>query len=272
VSYLVLAILDRRGFRRHWKVGLLLGLVIFALALPSTALSLLHFDPSALMEQVGHSGEMSVVLRISLVVGMFIGLVLHLGRVGWVMALYVTGAVEWGKAGRPGALEGAFRTSTQRRELFAAFCFGVAAGSASILLFFLLGVDEGVVISRLRELFPGLEQTSWWVLIPVVVMFMTSAAITEELVFRGGLLGLTAGRDGGRRGLFILAAVVLSAAWAVLHLPNTSAPLVKFAQIFLLGLCFSALARRSSVYAAIAAHVGLNLTAGLLAFALSDVW
>ncbi len=49
--------------------------------------------------------------------------------------------------------------------------------------------------------------------------------------------------------------------FASLHLLNTDAPTIKFAQIFVFGLILGEIVRRSSLEAAIACHLGLNITA-----------
>ena len=54
------------------------------------------------------------------------------------------------------------------------------------------------------------------------------------------------------------------ALWSVLHLLNTDLLLVKFGQIFIVGLVLSEFARRACVEAAIAGLVGLNLIFVLL--------
>ena len=54
------------------------------------------------------------------------------------------------------------------------------------------------------------------------------------------------------------------ALWSVLHLLNTDLLLVKFGQIFIVGLVLSEFARRAWVEAAIAGLVGLNLIFVLL--------
>ncbi len=74
----------------------------------------------------------------------------------------------------------------------------------------------------------------------------------------GGLLRLL--RGAGRLGPAIAAAAT-SLVWAAAHAPNTDAPAVKCAQIFVLGLFFCWFARRWCLEAAVAAHVALNLAA-----------
>ncbi len=97
---------------------------------------------------------------------------------------------------------------------------------------------------------------------PIAALAITAVALGEELTYRGVLFGWLQrlfGRE-GRAGV-AMAAVLTSLVWAAAHIPNTDAPLVKCAQIFVLGLFFCWFARKWCLEAAIAAHAALNLSA-----------
>ena len=118
----------------------------------------------------------------------------------------------------------------------------------------------------LAEYFPGLAEACPSVRVLVALPMGIYAALAEEIVFRGALLGflLRVGRE--RRGAVVVGALVTSIAWAMLHLGATDMPLLKLVQIFLLGLGLAALTRRWGLEAAIMAHLGTNL-AGLAGMA-----
>lgn len=134
----------------------------------------------------------------------------------------------------------------------------------SLVIFIALDVDASEHIGRLGELFPGMEQMPFAQQLTTILTVLTGAAIAEEIMFRGLLLGLMLRISGGATAGVIGSVVLCSALWAVLHLLNTDALLVKFGQIFIVGLVLSEFARRACVEAAIAGHVGLNLLSVLL--------
>ena len=71
-----------------------------------------------------------------------------------------------------------------------------------------------------------------------------SAAIVEELAFRGGLLAFLL-RITGNRTLYAWVWIIVTAfLWALLHYLNTDNPGLKLAQIFILGVAFGFMARR----------------------------
>ena len=152
--------------------------------------------------------------------------------------------------------------ATVRRGVVAAALFGVVAGVASAVAFEALGVKESESLKKvLEKFFPHLDSASLYVSTPVVLLFTMAAAVTEELSYRGVVMGFIQRLSPRSWTAAITAAVVSAFLWAVLHLNITDAPAVKFIQIFALGLVFAWFARRFCIGAAIAAHLGLNVTA-----------
>ena len=91
-------------------------------------------------------------------------------------------------------------------------------------------------------------------------------AFAEEITFRGCLQGLFLQLAGRRAFLRALAVAGASLLWTLLHVFNTTRPLAKCVQIFLLGLAFGELSRRHGFDRAVLAHWGLNLAAGIHGF------
>ncbi|MFO7958182.1 MAG: CPBP family intramembrane glutamic endopeptidase [Candidatus Brocadiia bacterium] len=259
-----LAVLDRRGFRRHWKAGLAIGLIYFALMLPNLVFALTFVDPSQIMPQGPGDPTGSRFMEIGFRIGMALGGLVLIVRIGWYMLEYYVAAAEW-RHFKPDPfpiLQG--RENRRVGTLFGAAIFGLVTGGLSTAALEALGVDVSDSIRMAQRLFPLADQVSPTIRIPILLLAMSGMAIAEELAFRGVLLGWLL-RVGHRRGAYaVFAMVVVSLIWALLHIPNTNAPLLKCGQIFLIGLCLCEFARRWSVEAAIAGHVALNAAAVIL--------
>jgi membrane protease YdiL (CAAX protease family) len=89
-------------------------------------------------------------------------------------------------------------------------------------------------------------------------------AILEELQYRGILQGFLLRLCKDNRVAVTAATICVSLLWALLHLPNTNAPLLKCIQVFIIGLVLSEFARRKGIGTSIAAHVSLNISATIL--------
>jgi membrane protease YdiL (CAAX protease family) len=120
-------------------------------------------------------------------------------------------------------------------------------------------VHESEEVRRYQRFFPGLATSPFWVQFAAVLSMASAAALVEEMIFRGGILGFFLRITGNKTctAWFIIAAVSLL--WAVLHIPNTDKPGAKILQIFLLGLACGALMRRWGLGSTIAAHLTLNI-------------
>lgn len=270
VFYIVSAIRNRQYFKEYWKPGPFLGTVIFLLLLPNLVLTLVYFDPAAYYKSTGGVGEPPEYLKFGLMIGFAIGIIWQVLRIGWNMVLYVVAAAEWKKLGQQ-----TFQIFEQGKLLWkpilASFVFGIIAGLASTMIFYCLGIKEGEIITQMKQFFPNIDEVGLWIRIPLFSFFVVSAAIAEELVFRGGFLAFIVNKCSNKPLLMSFFIMLLSLIWALMHIPNTSAPLLKVLQIFFLGLIFSEFARRYGVKTAIAGHVGLNVGSVALGFALVSI-
>jgi membrane protease YdiL (CAAX protease family) len=214
----------------------------------------------------------SEFLTFAVWIGFAIGILFQILRIGWHMFLYVVAVAEWQKTGqRRFSLAEKWR-KWPWSQIIAAFAFGIFAGAVSIVVFFMLGVQEGEFLIQLKQLFPTAETSGWFIRIPIVFLFLITAAISEEFVFRGGIWAFFVFKYRDNRIVLTLLMVAISLVWALMHISNTSAPLIKVTQIFILGLLFAEFARRSCVQSAIAAHIGLNISVASLAFILASIF
>jgi membrane protease YdiL (CAAX protease family) len=259
-----LSILHRGVFRRHFKAGLVLGVMCLALMLPNVTFAMFFLEPAELIGE-GPGEPASRFRQLWLRIGMILGGLLVLLRVGWYMLEYYAAAAEW-RHFKPDPfpiLQG--REDRRFGTLFAALGFGLMAGILSIVAIKALGVDVGEGIKHLQQLFPRAMGAPLAVRLPVFVLAACALAVAEELAFRGVLLGwlLRIGRPRGAYAVLMIALVSLL--WALLHIPNTNAPVLKCGQIFVIGLFLGEFARRWSVEAAMAGHLALNATVVALA-------
>ncbi len=259
-----LSILHRDVFHRHFKAGLVLAVMCLALMLPNVTFSMFFLEPAELIgEGPGEPGGGFPELWLH--IGMILGVLLVVLRVGWYMLEYHAAAAEW-RHFKPDPfpiLQG--REDRRLGALFAAVAFGLVGGVLSIVAIKALGVDVGEGIKHLQQLFPRAMGAPLAVRLPVFVMAAGALAVAEELAFRGVLLGWLL-RIGRRRGAYaVLMIALVSLLWALLHIPNTNAPLLKCGQIFVIGLFLGEFARRWSVEAAMAGHLALNATVVALA-------
>ncbi|MHC4249853.1 MAG: lysostaphin resistance A-like protein [Planctomycetota bacterium] len=345
VLVVILAVLDRRVFAKHWRKGLVVGLVVFAMLVPVTVFNIAYFDPAAMLEKMPSSAPEQTMM-LAVYVGLVVGLVFRVLAIGWHIVVYCVAVAEWkrlglsafplmgargdgerdgsagdvpeaepalpadardppsgpderahdvglpplayepavadagigtdegiGPGGRPDRDESHAPPSERpcaagaaRRGVVAAALFGVVAGVASCIVFDALDVKESETFRRFVDsMFPNIESASPWVRMSVFLSFAMAAAVAEELTFRGVVMGFVQRLSPGRT-MAIAAATVSASLWAVEHLNITNAPMVKFAQILLLGFAFAWFARRYRIEAAIAAHLGLNVAAVLVGF------
>ncbi len=267
VLFVVLAILNRQAFKRHWKTGLALGIACFVMMVPGAAFSLAHFDASSVVSHMKLPFPPDAVMKVfACAVVLLAGAILLL-RIGWDMIVYYVAAAEWDRV-RPGAFPLLGKTGKPPwRPILLAVAFGIGAGALSVHVFLWLGVEEGEAIRKMFELFPGAGEASIWIRAPVMLLTLSVPAVVEELVFRGGALGFLL-RVSGKHRVAIAASVVgTSLLWALLHIPNTDAPLVKCAQMLIIGVVLAEFARRSCIEAAMAGHLGLNVSVTVIALA-----
>ncbi|MEM1208388.1 MAG: CPBP family intramembrane glutamic endopeptidase [Planctomycetota bacterium] len=254
-----------RGFRRYhrlvwWTAGVLLLFLV-----PNVVVSVVAFDPGSLGVDTDDQAQMA-----GMVVGMVVGAVVSAAVVIGMSAASVPPAIAWwasvGVGGWP-------RWGLRRKRwgVWLGFWTGVVAGVVSLAGLMVLGVKEGEDVRALQAMLPGLDAVPLWVLLPVSMAAVSVFAITEEITYRGLLLPAAWRCFGSGPVAFWVSAVLTSAVWSVMHFGNTDSPLIKLGQIFVLGLWFSWLARRYGLPAAIAGHLGLNLTAAAFGLALYEM-
>ena len=251
VAYLVLTIIlgVRNGphLKRHWRAGLMVGLVLLVGLVPSMFFAVAYLDMGAL-------GEGMVWV---LMVGVVLGVLFQVVKVVWHALLYTVALAEWHKVGNGGPLGGRLRVPFAWRELVCPFAIGVFIAAVSVIAFTLLGIEEGDAFLALRQLFPGATEASAWVTFPTVLLLAVTLAVSEELMYRGGTMAwlMRKWRHPVARWAGVL---VITLIWALAHVPNTDAPWVKITQMTIIGIVLAEVVRRGSLRDAIAVHVGLN--------------
>jgi membrane protease YdiL (CAAX protease family) len=210
-------------------------------------------------------GHASIWFYVVLTVGALIFLI----KPAWYMIVYHAAVSQWRR------LKDEAMPLLRRRSyrpwppVVAGAAFGVAAGGLTLLIFLRRGVESAVHLQRFAQHAPGFEEIGPWLRLPIVALAVSALAIAEELYFRGVLLGALLRWWGRSRSAIVAAAISNSFLWGLLHLANTNQPLLKFGQIFLVGLVLSEMTRRWCFESAVAGHVAMNVTAVAAGFLLS---
>ncbi|MHC4283186.1 MAG: CPBP family glutamic-type intramembrane protease [Planctomycetota bacterium] len=247
VLYILLAVRNRHAFKKHWKPGLLLGLALFLMVIPSIVYAAIHIDPSAVFDHFADSSPSSETpVLIGIAVGFFVMFVIHILCIGWHMVLYVVSASEWAKTRTLTFLKHIGEKKLPWLHISGAFAFGVFLGFVSTIVFHFLGVGEGEMFDELKRFFPDMAiSSSVWGLL-VFILALTHMAIVEELVYRGGIFAFLISRARNNRLAIIASLIIVSLTWALAHIPNTNTPLIKITQVFIIGLFLGEFARRSN--------------------------
>lgn len=237
--------------KKHLRQGLVFAVVMLALDLPNRVVGALYTDASGILPLARASGDDAKIAAL-------IGLI---PNAAILMGLY---AVMVPVTLRAGGLHHAFpvlyRELYDKRVLVVSTLAGVLVGLVSTVAFHHLGIGMGSLMDLAAQLTPDLDREAAWFNWGIVLPAVCAAAIGEELLFRGAVQRwLTRWFKSPWPSI-----VVTSAFWALLHAPNTDAPLLKLGQIFLLGLALGALAHRHGVESTVLAHVGLNIGATAL--------
>lgn len=248
--YIVLSWKNRQLLKPHYKIGLLLAATIFACKAPGIIYNLL---------------KISEILGDRLTVQMKIGFALGFGfeflLMGWYATIYAVGAHLWLKARPVCSYFDIKKTPQYLQPYLVPATIGVAAGILSVVILKATGVEsQGKILNNLANpavtpaLFPG---------VILMILTLTAAAMAEEITFRGGIIAYLIWKF--RNNTFGQAAsvAVVSLAWALMHLSNTSSPGIKISQIFLIGILFFEIARRYGLKGSITAHVCFNIIAFL---------
>lgn len=270
--YILLAVKNRHAFKKHWKPGLLLGIALFLMVVPNIVYVVIHLDLSAVFEHFTDSAASpEAPVLVGIAAGFFGALVLHILCIGWYMVLYIVSASEWTKTRMFTFMKHIGEKRLPWLHIWCAFAFGVFTGVVSVIVFHLLGVEEGEMFDDANRFFPGMLTSSsiWGLLISIPVLIRI--AIVEELVYRGGIFAFLISKARNNRLAIIASLIIVSLTWAVAHIPNTNTPLIKITQVFIIGLFLGEFARRSCIESAMAAHIGINISGVTLEFILSNI-
>jgi membrane protease YdiL (CAAX protease family) len=256
---LLMLVWHRERLLPHWRRGAVVAFLVLMLAVPQHIGTLVFLDPQALFEGEGGLGVGALgggAARVGLFVSMMFGTALRMVWYGLLTCLAVS---EWQRL-RPARPLLGDELPPRWRRLLVGLGIGTLLGGLTVLAFDAAGVDAGRAIEDLKEYFPALAEGPAVARVAVALPLAVSAALVEEIVFRGVLLGalLRAGKEAP--GIVLASVLATSVAWACLHLSITDMPGIKLLQIFFFGLILAELARRWSLESAIAAHLGLNLT------------
>ena len=257
IFFIVLTCLSIGAFRRTWRTALAFGLFNLLLGIPSTVAGIVYLDMSRFnaggvqpeLLPVMHAAAAVFAIMLVLLCVPIRGLYYHVASVEWGA---VRGSTEEGLSGPRAA---------RKRGILIGSATGLVALVVSLILFHFLHVRESEDVRQLEQLFPGLTALPSATRMLLAAPFVASAALIEEMIFRGGLLGFLVRMARGNRLLTWLFIALISILWAALHLSNSDHPLLKFMQIFLLGLIFGYMALRWGILSPIAAHLTLNLSA-----------
>ncbi len=261
VFTLVLGFIHIGQLKKHWKTGLVLGLVCVGLMVPLLIFRLAHFDVEAAVGQMSN-GDMPNA-RLILYIGMGAGIIINALRIPWYGFVYHTAVSEWNLINQH-----AFPVLDKKRAgigdaFLPLLIVGIVLGVVSVWVFWLLQIEMSGPLKRMLRSFPGTLEAPVAVRMALTVPAAIMPAVVEELAFRGVLMGFMKRVFGESRATLVVAIIITAALWGILHLPNTSSPSVKFAQIFLVGLLLGWIARNGKVEKAIIVHAGLNVVAAV---------
>jgi len=153
-----------------------------------------------------------------------------------------------------------YRRTERGRGLMLAAVIGGALGAISVWAFARIGVQPGPGFEQWREFMAHPTRGAY--ARPAVALTVLSAAISEEVTFRGIIQPWLARRLGMLgRGAPLVAIIATSMLWATTHVDNTTMPTVKLAQVTVLGVVFGTLSRKFSVEASIVGHLAVNAVA-----------
>lgn len=263
LAVVIVAVKHLDETRATWTPGLWLAGLVVLLALPNRIVGAMFVDMGAILPMLpSPDGGPIEALLVSLP-QLAVGVLVSLGLVGFFYA--VTLRLD---SGQSHAFPWLTRQPQPTRGWGIALALGIGGGLLSTAAFRLMDIEVGELMEFAENLTPGLDREAWWFNWLVVLPWTLSAAIEEELMFRGVVQRFLARWFGrGEAGAWV-AIVLTSLFWAALHAPNTTDMGFKLVQIFLLGLVFGALARKRGVEASIVAHMALNFSATALELAL----
>jgi membrane protease YdiL (CAAX protease family) len=260
VLVLVLAVQAREQFRANRVTGLAIGIARFLLFLPVMLLTIAHAEEGLAVREAVARPEMAPFAARMFYASLVGAVTANVIMIVWHMAVYHAAAAQWG-AVRPDALPLLQRRGTVPwGAVGGAAAFGALAGVAAVAAVGLRGLESAPAIVRMVLLTPGVVRATVPLRLAVLAPAVVGAALTEELAFRGVLLGWLLRRLRGRAGA-ALAVALASLLWTCAYLPATGGAPFKLAYVFLVGVLLCVFARRWCVEAAVASHIALNVAA-----------
>ncbi len=260
---ITLFVIHRKRIREFWAPGIIFGALCFLFNVPLSIAVIATMDVSSLMPYgygfiSGMTGFVkTLAIAITCVMGVF--------GVGTKMFHYVIASAEWDLI-KPRPFPILMRTGEKAwGKIGIAALAGAAYAVISMVAGSLLKVGVNDILESGMNLAAGFESLPDALQLALMLLFVASAAIGEEVLFRGALLGFLERLSRNKTAWIAVSIVSVSLLWAFLHVFNTDNPAFKMAQIFLFGCLLSELTRRWSLESAIAAHVSLNVTVVFLA-------
>lgn len=239
----VLIVLDRRAFRQYWKPALWTAAVVTLLALPVAAVTVL-------LAEAPSDSPLPGLVRIGFVIGAAIRVTI---TAAWVWAVYVVARYEWAHRRE--------RALARADGWLLGAGVGLVLGVLSAVMLYGLGVREGPVMLLMMENLGAINELPGPALFAWSALFVTYVAVLEELQFRGALFGFLLRVWGGGTAAVVGTHAIVGVIFALMHIPNTTSPVLKCSQIMVLAIVTGELARRRSVAAAVACHVAMNIVA-----------
>jgi membrane protease YdiL (CAAX protease family) len=268
ILVMVLICLNPGALKKHYRAGIFIGVIIFFISLPQTIASICCLDMNGLLKsfRLPPLPQAHMVMFISLALATM--LVVQFLSIAWYTVLYAVAAGEW-EHYRPKPFPLLMRQGPPPWAALAwASLFGIATAAVSGIVFKALRIDSGETIKQLIKMYPKFFSLPPVVMVIIILSMLITAAILEELMFRGALQGFLLRLSGNDRTAVILSVVLVSVLWALLHIENSNMPAVKCAQIFLIGLVLSEFARRRGIETAMAGHIALNVATLVISLAL----
>ncbi len=142
-----------------------------------------YFDPSQVQGQ-----QTGVPEAIQMIHALALG-VQAIFSAGWCFVLFCIAGSEWSRA-RPPAMPLLTRSGrTPWLAIGAGGAIGVAFGIVTSAVFLFLHVGEGQLVQGLVQNYPALKDAPPLLLLVIGLLYVVGPAISEEILFRGALLG-----------------------------------------------------------------------------------
>ncbi len=260
---ITLFVVHRKRIREFFKPGLVFGVVCFAFNLPLSLFILSAIDFGALMPMANLGPAFTDMFSLIVVI---VSIISSIGGIAVVMFHYVIAAAEWDGL-RPRPFPVFMKTGEKAwGRIGIAALVGAGAAVVSMILGKILKVGAGDILRIQEDLLVNFKALPELLQLVLMLLYVISAAVSEELLYRGALFGFLCRISKNRMSWLLASIFAVSLLWAFMHVLNTDNPAFKLAQVFILGTVFAEFARRWSLESAMAAHISLNVTAVMLGY------